>query len=447
MSGRPSDKEKGSMDMQTCPIFDANSALYQNLGLLKVAETAARKHGDLVILHTRDDRDTYLVTGERSLDFWRQHAGHLAAEFGDVTSSAMTMRLLLGENTEEASWARIGLPMRRKLAGLSGPRELWFNEALVRATAAFLDDAVAPVTDLRALCRLWAVRVTCHPIFGTAVSDQEMADGIAQVQVFHRFMFNRNADAFKDADALEEFRRTRAFLDDTVRAGIAAARLGENTILARLLEAMPDDIRADDRIDHLRPLLFRILFERLGVDGLSLLWALVHLAQDPDLADAIANDAPEVNGAPGLATAVALETQRLYPELPFLYRTTSRDLDFGAITISAQATLLFSPFLLHRDERLWDEPTRFDPSRFRNGGHPDHFLPFGLGLNARRQTDNVTSQIAAALTNICGRFRFELPATCAPGNLRPFLRSKLMPRGVIPFDFIERVVCRESEIA
>jgi cytochrome P450 len=436
------------MDMQTCPVFDANSALYQNLGLLKVAETAARKHGDLVILHTRDDRDTYLVSGERGLDFWRQHAGHLAAEFGDVTSSAMTMRLLLGENTEEASWARIGLPMRRKLAGIAGSLELWFDKALVRATAAFLDEAAAPVTDLRALCRLWAVRATCHPIFGTAVSDHEMADGIAQVQVFHRFMFNRNADAFKDADALEEFRKTRAFLDDAVRTGIAAARAGENTILAHLLEAMPDDIHADDRIDHLRPLLFRILFERLGVDGLSLLWALVHLAQDPDLADAIANDAPDANGASGLATAVALETQRLYPELPFLYRTTSRDLDFGAISIPAQATLLFSPFLLHRDERLWDEPTRFDPSRFRNDtGHPDQFLPFGIGLNARRQTDRVSSQIAVALTNICGRFRFELAATCAPGNLRPFLRSKLMPRGVIPFDFNERVVCREREIA
>jgi cytochrome P450 len=419
------------MDMQTCPVFDANSALYQNLGLLKVAETAARKHGDLVILHTRDDRDTYLVSGERGLDFWRQHAGHLAAEFGDVTSSAMTMRLLLGENTEEASWARIGLPMRRKLAGIAGSLELWFDKALVRATAAFLDGAAAPVTDLRALCRLWAVRATCHPIFGTAVSDHEMADGVLLIEDFYA-RANMISDISKDADALEEFRKTRAFLDDAVRAGIAAARAGENTILAHLLEAMPDDIHADDRIDHLRPLLFRILFERLGVDGLSLLWALVHLAQDPDLADAIANDAPDANGASGLATAVALETQRLYPELPFLYRTTSRDLDFGAISIPAQATLLFSPFLLHRDERLWDEPTRFDPSRFRNDtGHPDQFLPFGIGLNARRQTDRVSSQIAVALTNICASRSFSLAAAARPGDLLPAFRSILVPRGPI----------------
>jgi hypothetical protein len=266
-------------------------------------------------------------------------------------------------------------------------------------------------------------------------------------------MFNQDANAFKDAEALEEFCATRAFLDNAVRAGIAAAGAGENTILAHLLEAMPADIRADDRIDHLRPLLFRILFERLGVDGLSLLWALIHLAQDPGLADAIAKDAPKANGASSLATAVALETQRLYPELPFLYRTTNRDLHFGAITIPAQATLLFSPFLLHRDECLWDEPTRFDPGRFdpgrvQNGAdQPSHFLPFGIGPNARRQADRVTSQIASALTAICGSVRFKLPATCPPGNLRPFLRSKLMPRGVIPFDFNERVVCRKREIA
>ncbi len=424
------------MDMQTCPVFDANSALYQNLGLLKVAETAARKHGDLVILHTREDRDTYLVTGERGLDFWRQHAGQLAAEFGDVTSSAMTMRLLLGENTEEASWARVGLPMRRKLAGLAGSLELWFDEALARATTTFLDEALAPVADLRTLCRLWAVRATCHPIFGTAVNDSEMAEGVLLIEDFYA-RANMISDISRDAEALEEFHETRAFLDDAVRAGIAAARAGENTILAHLLEAMPDDIRANDQIDHLRPLLFRILFERLGVDGLSLLWALVHLAQDPGLADTIAKDAPDANGASSLATAVALETQRLYPELPFLYRTMSRDLHFGAITVPAQATLLFSPFLLHRDERLWDEPTRFDPGRFDPGrvpnlaGHPGHFLPFGIGPNARRQTERVTSQIASALTAICASRSFGLAATTRPGDLRPVFRSILAPRGAV----------------
>lgn len=440
------------MDRRVCPVFDANSALYQNLGLLKVAETAAHKHGDLVMLHTREDRDTYLITGERGLIFWQQHAGQLAAEFGDVTSSAMTMRLLLGENSGETSWARVGLLMRRKLASLNSSLELWFDKALIGATEAFLTEARGPVADLRMLCRLWAVRTACHPIFGTAVDDHELADGILLIEHFYARVI-MISDISNDTEALAELSRTRAFLDDTIRKSMAAARTGEDTLIARLLEAMPEDIQADDRVDHLRPLLFRILFERLGVDGLSLLWALVHLAQDPGLADAIANDIPiaadpNYDAGSSMAAAVALETQRLYPELPFLYRSTSQDLNFSGIVIPAQATLLFSPFLLHRDERLWDHPTRFDPRRFQPGAtHPRCFVPFGLGPGARRQADRVTHQVASALSAICRTFQLELPSSCAPGNLRPFLRSKLMPRGVVPCDFKDRFAHSRKEFA
>ncbi|SCW90720.1 Cytochrome P450, partial [Rhizobium mongolense subsp. loessense] len=315
---------------------------------------------------------------------------------------------------------------------LSGALELWFDEALKHATATFLKEATASVTDLRSMCRMWAVRSTCHTIFGTAMPDTDMAEGIAQVQVFHRFMFNKNTGALRDAETLEEFQRTRAFLDEAVRVGLAAARTGDRTILASLLEAMPGDIQAEERIDHLRPVLFRILFERLGIDGLSLLWALVHLGQDPDLVEEIAKEALSETGASSLATAVASEIQRLYPELPFFYRTTSQDLNFDTMTIPAQATLLFSPFLLHRDGRCWEQPTRFDPRRFLNGaGHPAHFVPFGIGANARRQADRVIAQSATVLTVICKTSLFGLAAQSRPGDLLPVFRSILAPRGRI----------------
>jgi cytochrome P450 len=378
------------MGMQACPVFDANSDLYRSVGVLKVIETAVRKHGDIVILHTRDDRDTYLLTGERSVRFWQDHSAYLPSEINDARSSPATTHVLLGDGAQGASWAQIGVPLRRKLTALAGDINQWFDETLRGAAAAFLAEAQSSVPDLLHLCRLWSVRSLCHTIFGTAFPDADFVNGLIQVQLFHRFMYGKATAALQEPEALEEFRETRAFLDRVVRAGIASAQPGDRTVLASLLEVMPAHIDLETRIDHLRPILFRILFEKLSFNGLNLFWALVHLAQNPELADALAAEATthSVNEADvyPLSVAAAKETLRLYPEYSFIYRRTKQDLQFGQTTIPSQSTILISPWLLHRDERYWTNPSHFDGRRFfATSDIPSCYLPFGIGPKALKQ--------------------------------------------------------------
>lgn len=77
--------------------------------------------------------------------------------------------------------------------------------------------------------------------------------------------------------------------------------------------------------------------------------------------------------------AVIKETLRLYPSVPFFARNLNEDLVFEGRTYPRGCTLTAIPFLLHRDERYYPEPDKFDPSRFADARPPFTYLPFSAG--------------------------------------------------------------------
>ncbi|WP_299961157.1 cytochrome P450 [uncultured Roseobacter sp.] len=424
--------------MTACPVFDATSEFYQNIGLLKVTEQASRRHGDIVTLHTREDRDTYLLNGTQAVQSWKANIAQLPADFQDVRSNANTTRMLLGGDDQSASWAQIGLPLRRALSRTRAISESWFEAAATAATNTFIAEAQGTITDLRSLTGLWAIRSVAPAIFGAGVDTIALNDAMTEMLGFHRFVFNQTAETLQSIESTREFKELRACFDNTVIAGMAVAQPNDESLMAVLVAALPEGIGHDERLDLLRPLLFRIFLERLNIDGLGLFWGLVHLTKDTPLARVLAEERDMVAdaGKRPLALSVAKEIARLYPERPFVYRTTSQDLCIDKMTIPAGATVLFSPWLLHRDPRYWQTPARFDGRRFvREDGPSELYMPFGLGPMARKQTEATLCQLASALGEITSRREFEIAPTCPPGNLRPFLRAKIGPRGPVPFVF------------
>ena len=85
------------------------------------------------------------------------------------------------------------------------------------------------------------------------------------------------------------------------------------------------------------------------------------------------------------ATAVARETLRLYPPVPFVGRTSVRSADLFDTPVPEGATMCWSPWFLGRDPAAWADADVFDPRRWLEdavtGGAPSTFswLPFGAG--------------------------------------------------------------------
>ncbi|XP_036319967.1 probable cytochrome P450 4s3 isoform X1 [Rhagoletis pomonella] len=80
--------------------------------------------------------------------------------------------------------------------------------------------------------------------------------------------------------------------------------------------------------------------------------------------------------------AVIKETLRLYPSVPFYSRKVQEDLQLGNITVPKGASVSTLAYMVHRDEKYYPEPEKFDPERFlaaEKDLHPFAFVAFSAG--------------------------------------------------------------------
>ncbi|GMR62524.1 hypothetical protein PMAYCL1PPCAC_32719, partial [Pristionchus mayeri] len=77
------------------------------------------------------------------------------------------------------------------------------------------------------------------------------------------------------------------------------------------------------------------------------------------------------------------ESLRLFPSVPYTIRALQNDLVMDEYTLPAGSSLVISPFLIHRNEKIYPNPEAFDPDRFLPENikqrHVDDYVPFAAG--------------------------------------------------------------------
>lgn len=75
------------------------------------------------------------------------------------------------------------------------------------------------------------------------------------------------------------------------------------------------------------------------------------------------------------------ETLRLFPPVWMLARTVIRDMRIRDFLIPANTNVVVSPYLLHRNESIWDNALEFDPTRFEklSSTQEEAYIPFLAG--------------------------------------------------------------------
>lgn len=153
----------------------------------------------------------------------------------------------------------------------------------------------------------------------------------------------------------------------------------------------------------------------------ALTWALLALtAHDEvqarmheELDSVLADRTPTEVDLPKLTTPLHLflESLRTSPPGWVFSRRVVRPTQLGSHALRAGDYVVMSPYLLHRDERFWNDPLHFRPERFAGQNpEPNHafaFLPFSVGPRACIAANMAKFEGTLLLATLCQRFAFQ----------------------------------------
>lgn len=151
----------------------------------------------------------------------------------------------------------------------------------------------------------------------------------------------------------------------------------------------------------------------------ALAWTLYLMALYPEWQEKLAVEA-HILEEPSFATVSKLklsrdvfrEALRLYPPVPMMVRETTCPERFRDRDVPEGSQIVLSPWHLHRQERLWDKPDEFDPTRWgtENGKkcQREAYIPFSAGPRVCTGAGFAMVEGPLILSMLLRHFRFEL---------------------------------------
>ncbi|MBO0734102.1 MAG: cytochrome P450, partial [Methylocapsa sp.] len=143
--------------------------------------------------------------------------------------------------------------------------------------------------------------------------------------------------------------------------------------------------------------------------------------------------------------AVLEEAMRLYPPAASISRQAEGPDDLAGRRIRRGTLVIIPQWVLHRHRLLWENPDRFDPSRFMPGSREkiDRFayLPFGAGPRVCIGAYFSVDEAAIILAHLMRLFSFELKKN---HPVWPLQRITLRPAQGMPMYLHRRQSLRHS---
>lgn len=167
----------------------------------------------------------------------------------------------------------------------------------------------------------------------------------------------------------------------------------DDDLLSVLLTATADGAGPSEA--EIRSQLMTFLFAGHETSATALAWALYELGRKPSVAERLRAEVDAAVDGP-YATLTELpeleytekvlrETFRRYPPAAAVFRETDEPVDIGGYRLPADTYVVLPQFHVHTDDRWWERPRQFDPSRWDDiseppGDRPEYaYFPFGGG--------------------------------------------------------------------
>ncbi len=176
-----------------------------------------------------------------------------------------------------------------------------------------------------------------------------------------------------------------------------------------------------DAFSTIRDELITFLVAGHETSSLGLSWTLYLLAGHPDIQEKARMEVDKINALEDIdlhdfsnltyLQKVIKESLRIYPPVWNIVREAQEPDEVGGYLIPKGKQVMMNIFLIHRNEKYWENPLVFDPDRFEarheENWHKYQYMPFGGGPRFCIGNNFAMHEMLLLMTLFLKHFRFK----------------------------------------
>ncbi len=349
---------------------------------LTYLETVWHEHGDVVQFPVPKPA-TYLVSSPAGA---REVLVNQHKETSKKTLQYNNLSLVTGDGLLTAD-TQAWRPRRRMLQPAFHQEMVALSQTHVEFGLAKLEihwrelTAAGPtIVDIDQAMMSLALEITCGALFGVDIESEVDEITAATLTALHGVVARaRNPLALPlmvPTPANLQMNRAIKKLDKAVTliiAARAANQLPLDAPIRDMLDVLLDpDLETPLSKQQIRDEIVTFIVAGHETVASALTWAWYLLVTNP-------SEMKKLQEHPERAKLVLAEALRLYPPAWVITRRTLSEFTVEGFTIPANSLVIVSPWLVHRNQKAWEQPLQFWPERFESGAPQLGYIPFGAG--------------------------------------------------------------------
>lgn len=284
--------------------------------------------------------------------------------------------------------------------------------------------------DINADMTAYLLRLTCSILFG--LDDAELAYRVGELtEDWVHLNHTIGPAAFSPDKALtdryDELLDSAEDLESALKEMVAAKRangLGHD-VLSILIEAFDQEGLDEESLLGQMAILFGAAHL---TSAHTLTWFTFLLSQHPQERQKVADELDsvldqsasgrrditfeDIDSFPVLERTLK-EQMRMLPASAYSQRITHAPVQVGPFKMAAGSPIIFSQFMTHHLESLYERPESFEPDRWKSiSPGPYEYLPFGGGMRRCIGAPLAMMQFMSSLPRILSRYQFTMQPHC-----------------------------------
>ena len=258
-----------------------------------------------------------------------------------------------------------------------------------------------------------------HRVFDAFARFQSLAPRLLLPSIYGLRWLVLPWDVWRSRQAASEIRK---LLEGLIRPRFDGYRAGSDVhedILGAFLNARDKVTNKPFAFDELVDQVAMLFLAGHETSASALTWALYLMAKSPHIQDRMHEEVLRL-GPNSRSDASAMkqlevtwnvfrETLRLFPPVGFMARQSSKTCPMRDKTLEKGASVVISPWLIHRHRDHWDQPDAFNPDRFLNDQSREPmqkaYLPFGMGPRVCMGASFALQEAALILSTVARHFQ------------------------------------------